>query len=741
MAIAERYREAEIAIAGVRGWGVQIRLTESGAVELTNAGKAPADAIAALRLVKADVPAVLLAEQSRQDNRQEIERIAAEDGWTISAESEWRYFDDMPLPGDAGMLLDEYTAAIGKGINTNDTLSDANDSKLAAGESKEGGGYQYSQNNKIAPVTLPESLLEAPAKPPAKARRSSAAEIFSAAAIFNRVAAESGVTDRACAACGYLAQTEWATETGRKEWRCEDCGPPELAMPPKKPKLKLVKSDARDIPAKSHVKVTHPPALEICEREPETMSKGGGSSYPMPIITAQNSSSNSTSNQAYRPAAWAEQAGQSAVNYGQNLMNTAGQAYGGQLTAGMTGDQRAAGNLIRGTVGAYLPAFQQAGQMTLNSANPLQAQTYANGLSNISKYMNPYISNVVDSVKAMSDQNLSNALTQTADQAIGSHAFGGSRHGVQEGVATAQNNLNTNNLLSNLLSQGYTQATGLLGQDLTNQQNVDATNQANQRAAAAQYGQLAGAAQSSGTQDISNLLAYGNQDQATNQAGLTNNYNEFQRQRADQYNALGAMNSAVSAAPYSKDTTGSTSSNTSSTGMEWKPSTASANPLATGLGLGLTGIDTAANLGWRPFASATGAATGANAAGAAAAGGGGLANFMGGIGSGLSSGLGSIGSGITGLLSFLSDDDLKANKVYLGEHNGQKIYAYDYKADLAKAKRSGSPMPPKRVGPMASDVKKSGGDVVRIGGKRVVMSAVGNGLSGGHRGVPVKGLL
>ena len=49
------------------------------------------------------------------------------------------------------------------------------------------------------------------------------------------------------------------------------------------------------------------------------------------------------------------------------------------------------------------------------------------------------------------------------------------------------------------------------------------------------------------------------------------------------------------------------------------------------------------------------------------------------------------------------------------------MYAYDYKDDVAAARKSGAPMPPKRVGPMAQDIEKlMPGSTRSVGGKRVV---------------------
>lgn len=73
-------------------------------------------------------------------------------------------------------------------------------------------------------------------------------------------------------------------------------------------------------------------------------------------------------------------------------------------------------------------------------------------------------------------------------------------------------------------------------------------------------------------------------------------------------------------------------------------------------------------------------------------------------------GLGAVGTAASGLakLFALSDENMKTNKQKLGKDpvTGLDIYAYDYKSDVANARKKGQPMPPKRVGPMAQDIQK-----------------------------------
>lgn len=83
---------------------------------------------------------------------------------------------------------------------------------------------------------------------------------------------------------------------------------------------------------------------------------------------------------------------------------------------------------------------------------------------------------------------------------------------------------------------------------------------------------------------------------------------------------------------------------------------------------------------------------------------------------------------------FFSDEREKTNIKPLGKG----LYAYDYKDDVERARETGEPMPPKRVGPMAQDIeKKRPGLVVDINDYKVVTptgKAYGGGLAGDSMG-------
>jgi hypothetical protein len=104
---------------------------------------------------------------------------------------------------------------------------------------------------------------------------------------------------------------------------------------------------------------------------------------------------------------------------------------------------------------------------------------------------------------------------------------------------------------------------------------------------------------------------------------------------------------------------------------------------------------------------------------------------------GVTSGLGKgVGAAAGALLGLFSDENEKTNKQKLGKdpQTGLDIYAYDYRADVEAARKNGTPMPPKRVGPMAQDIERSApGSTRSVGGKRVVNLGLGSVPSVGRR--------
>lgn len=307
------------------------------------------------------------------------------------------------------------------------------------------------------------------------------------------------------------------------------------------------------------------------------MSKGGGGGggmfYPPPTI---NNSNTNTSNNI---PDWLTNASRGGIDYAAGLLKNPGQAYGGQLTAGLNNTQNYAGGLFRNMIGSTDPYYNAA--MNATKAGMQKGLDYKQGLNDIGGYMNPYINNVVKSVQDYGKQNLEKSLTQTADQAISANAFGGSRHGVQEGIATAQNNRDMNRQIADLMSSGYDKATNLLGQDIAN--NNDYLNR--QLSGGTQMANIGTQRNQTNASNANNLMNWGNQQQQTQQNQLSAQYQEWLRQQGLPYQALQAYNQTVQGAPHST----SGSSNTTSIGYAPQQQQSS-SPWMNALGAGLGGL-------------------------------------------------------------------------------------------------------------------------------------------------------
>jgi hypothetical protein len=77
--------------------------------------------------------------------------------------------------------------------------------------------------------------------------------------------------------------------------------------------------------------------------------------------------------------------------------------------------------------------------------------------------MNPYQSQVVDAANQQWDRTNQQTTLNANDAATRAGAFGGARHGIMEGTAIGQNNMNRNSQIGGLLSSGYDQTMNRAG--------------------------------------------------------------------------------------------------------------------------------------------------------------------------------------------------------------------------------------------------------------------------------------
>ena len=142
------------------------------------------------------------------------------------------------------------------------------------------------------------------------------------------------------------------------------------------------------------------------------------------------------------------------------------------------------------------PQLQQATQVAQRAAgySPQQFQ------QDVSGFMSPFQTNVIDATMARLAQNRAERDAATRAQLASSKAFGNERRGVYEAQLAGQEDLNTAQTLADLYNRGYTQAAGF-AQGLPSQQLAGAS-------ALAGYGQQA----------LGNQQAYAAMLQGTGQA-------------------------------------------------------------------------------------------------------------------------------------------------------------------------------------------------------------------------------
>lgn len=377
------------------------------------------------------------------------------------------------------------------------------------------------------------------------------------------------------------------------------------------------------------------------------------------------------------------------INFANNAGSWFAMPYMGNQVAELDPMQRQAISALGANIGSTNAGYNTAlGGMS--SAMGYDPQMVSGGSfleGNVGAYMDPYIQNVERAAMGNLDQQYKQNLNTIGDRANAAGAFGGSRQGVAEGVAAAENARQMGDLSANLRSQGFNNATNLMQTDMARGLQAQMANQQaglsgadlNMRASAG-YGDLTNAQQAANLQGINAGLQGGNINQQYNQQLLD--------QTANQYNAM---------RQYPVDLFNMRQSALNGLQLGTSQSTSGGGGLASGIMGGLGGALTGAGLfGTGGALAGLGGITGAGGAG--------------------------IG-GLLGLLGGLSDEREKTNIEKLGEdeETGLSIYAYDYKSDVKAAKKGKRPMPMKRVGPMAQEIEeKFPGSTRRVGDKLVV---------------------
>jgi len=262
---------------------------------------------------------------------------------------------------------------------------------------------------------------------------------------------------------------------------------------------------------------------------------------------------------------------QTAVNTGNSVAAQPYQTYNSPLVAGMNSEQQAAFNNVNSAAGLAQPYIGQA-------ANLLQASTSGiDPTQTLNQYMSPYTQNVLQAQQAIQNQQMGQAMTQSAGSsgAAGANNQNSDRAAIAQGLVGQQLQMANNAANTNTLQQGYNQAlqTGLSAQQANAWLESQGANTMANLGAQAQGQGLAGA---------NAQLAAGNQ---------------IQQQAQNQINAPLAQYSAAQQYPFQiANYMGNLGSLATGMGGQASTSIPSASPLSQIAGLGLTGYNLYNNL-------------------------------------------------------------------------------------------------------------------------------------------------
>ena len=173
---------------------------------------------------------------------------------------------------------------------------------------------------------------------------------------------------------------------------------------------------------------------------------------------------------------WINQAAQQNYALAQNIAERPLTQYQGQQVADVGPQTQQAWNLAASSGGAGADQYNasQAAYLTAAGTPATQVTPQSLASTNLQPYMNPFTQNVINSTLPLMQQQNALSQNQAANAANSANAFGGSRQGVQQGVAQAQGALNIGQMASQLnqanFNQAQTAATGDISRDLTAQQ-------------------------------------------------------------------------------------------------------------------------------------------------------------------------------------------------------------------------------------------------------------------------------
>ena len=221
--------------------------------------------------------------------------------------------------------------------------------------------------------------------------------------------------------------------------------------------------------------------------------------------------------------------------------------YGGQRIADVSPDITQSEQMVRNIAGAGLPGLDQAMGRVGQSLDFQPRQFTA---AERDKYMSPYLEGVLDVQKEKAKQDYLASMPQGAADAISAGAFGGSRQGVQQGIAQSKYLDRLADIEATGRQKAFEQATGLFQADR-------AADIEGERLGLGAAGQLAGLGERARAGDVEAarlLETIGKAGMGREQIGLDLAYEDFRRQQAYPQEKLGLLSSVLRGIPVQPST-------------------------------------------------------------------------------------------------------------------------------------------------------------------------------------------
>ena len=290
--------------------------------------------------------------------------------------------------------------------------------------------------------------------------------------------------------------------------------------------------------------------------------------------TTQQSGTSTSVNQIPQ---WMSDAGQQNYGFAQQVAEQPLQQYQGQMVADTSPQTQQSWNIAAnsGNVGADQYGAGTAGYLGALSQTPMQVSPQSLASTNLQPYMDPYTQSVINAT--MPGMQQANALSQNqqANAANSANAFGGSKQGVQQGVAQAQGAMNVGQMLANLNNQNFTQAQAAATGDISRNLQAQTSNQtAQQNKIQSDIAASQGLTNTGDSMNKANVANYGLLSSAGAGQSMQqqNDINAQMAKFSQAFNypqqQLGTLLSALGMTPHDTSTSGQTTSQTT-TPTDW----------------------------------------------------------------------------------------------------------------------------------------------------------------------------